>query len=200
MVLPLLLATRNPDKVEELRKILEPCGFVLHSMAAFKDFPETVEDRDSIAGNAIKKALEGARHSGMLCLADDTGLFVDALDGAPGIYSARYAGEGCSYQDNRRKLLIQMEAVSDRKARFQTAMALADRHGLVSVVYGTVEGKITSMELGDNGFGYDSIFEVEGSCQTYAQMTDEEKNYISHRGLAVGEMLPLLKRILNQNE
>jgi XTP/dITP diphosphohydrolase len=197
MNIPLLLASRNPDKVQELKELLKPFNITLHSMLDFPDLPETIEDADTIFGNAMKKAIEGTGHTGMLCLADDTGMFVDALDGAPGVYSARWAGEACSYQDNRRKILLQMEGIANRSARFETALALADRNGLISVVSGVVKGQITEYERGENGFGYDSIFEVEGTHQTYAELDDSQKNHISHRGLAVREMLPILKRILN---
>jgi XTP/dITP diphosphohydrolase len=124
-------------------------------------------------------------------------MFVNALSGAPGVYSARWAGEKCSYADNRRKVLMQMESIPDRKAKFETALALADHNGLISVVSGIVNGKITDFERGDNGFGYDSIFEVEGLHKTYAELDDATKNRISHRGLAIREMLPILRRILN---
>lgn len=192
---PLLLSTRNPDKVKELRKLLAPIGVTVHSMEAFPGCPETIEDKDSIYGNAIKKACEGASYSGMICLADDTGLFIDALGGKPGVYSARWAGPGATYQDNRRKILIQMEGISERRAYFRTAMALADASGLISVVQGEVAGFITEIERGDAGFGYDSIFEVEGTGKTFAEMSDEEKNHLSHRGLALMEILPILQRI-----
>jgi XTP/dITP diphosphohydrolase len=193
---PLLISTHNPDKVREFREILAPLGITVHSMLDFPGSPETVEDRDTIHGNAIKKAIEGARYTGMLCLADDTGLFVAALDGAPGVYSARWAGEDCRYEDNRRKVLQQMQGKDERSAYFETAMALADHQGLISVVSGKVKGKITESERGDSGFGYDSIFEVEGRNKTYAEMRDDEKNLISHRSLAIGEILPLLKTYL----
>lgn len=173
-----------------------PFGIALHSIGDFLDYPETVEDRDTIYGNAIKKAIEGARFTGMPALADDTGLFIPALDGNPGVLSARWAGEGCSYQDNREKILLQMRGEENREAFFETAVALADRSGLISVVSGKVRGYITKIERGEGGFGYDSIFEVEGLGKTYAQMNDEQKNRLSHRALATGAMLPLLKRIL----
>jgi XTP/dITP diphosphohydrolase len=194
---PLLISSRNPDKVQEFREILAPFGITLHSMLDFPQIPSTVEDADTIHGNAIKKAIEGAAFTRMLCLADDTGMFINALSGAPGVYSARWAGENCSYADNRRKILLQMDGIAERSASFETALALADYSGLISVVTGCVKGKITIYERGENGFGYDSIFEVEGMQKTYAELDDAEKNRISHRGLAIREMLPILKRILN---
>lgn len=200
MNIPLLLSSRNPDKVQEFREILSPFNIILHSLLDFPDIPETVEDADTIHRNAIKKAMEGAKRTGMLCIADDTGLFIDALNGDPGVYSARWAGENCSYQDNRRKILLQMEGINGRDARFETALVLGDATGLISVVTGVVKGRISLYERGDMGFGYDSIFEVEGRRCTYAEMADEEKNRISHRALAIREMMPTLKRILDIQE
>ncbi|MCK9557295.1 MAG: RdgB/HAM1 family non-canonical purine NTP pyrophosphatase [Candidatus Cloacimonetes bacterium] len=200
MNISLLLSSRNPDKLQEYKEILSPFNIVLHSLLDFPDAPETTEDKDTIHGNAIKKAMEGSRFTGMLCIADDSGLFIDALNGDPGVYSARWAGEGCSYQDNRRKILLQMEGLDNRAARFETALALADSTGLISVVCGVVKGQITLYERGDMGFGYDSIFEVEGRNRTYAELSDKEKNSISHRGLAIREMLPTLKRMLDIQE
>lgn len=169
-------------------------------MIDFPDLPDTVEDQHSIFGNAMKKAFEGARLTEMLCLADDTGLFIDALGGAPGIYSARYAGEQCSYKDNLRKVLLQMQDFQDRAARFETAVALADPTGIISVVSGLVRGQICRYEQGENGFGYDSIFEVESYHKTYAEMDNESKNRISHRGLALREMMPVLLRVVRINQ
>jgi XTP/dITP diphosphohydrolase len=199
MAFPLLLASRNPDKIAELKAILEPHQIRIHTMLDFPDLPDTIEDQDSIFGNAMKKALEGARLTGMLCLADDTGLFIDALEGAPGVYSARYAGEECSYRDNVRKVLLQLQEADNRNAYFETAVALADPTGIISVVSGCVRGHIASYEQGENGFGYDSIFMVEGTNKTYAEMNNEEKNRISHRSLATREILPILLRVLRIN-
>lgn len=197
---PLLLSSRNPDKIRELKDILAPLNISVHSMMDFPTLPETVEDQDTIFGNAMKKAIEGARHTGMLCLADDTGLFIDALNGDPGVYAARFAGENCSYQDNRLKVLLMMTGKSERSATFRTAIALADPNGVISVVTGEVRGQIATEERGDQGFGYDNIFVVEGQNRTYSEMDIESKNRISHRALATQEILPILKRILNINE
>ncbi len=192
----LFFSSRNLDKVRELREILIPYRIALHSMRDFADCPETVEDRNSIYGNAIKKAIEGAKFSGMPALGDDTGLFITALKGNPGIFSARWAGEGASYQDNRAKILLEMQGLKLREAYFETAVALADNSGLISVVSGKVRGSITEDERGESGFGYDSIFEVEGLDKTFAQLSDEQKNHLSHRALAMEAILPILKRIL----
>ena len=197
---PLFLASKNPDKIAEVQAILGVHQVVLHTMLDFPDFPDTVEDQPSIFGNAIKKAMEGARTSGMLSMADDTGLFIEALGNAPGVFSARYAGDQCSYRDNIRKVLLQMQDMNNRQAYFETAVALADPTGLISVVSGRVRGEISKFEEGSNGFGYDSIFLVEGYFKTYAQMNNEEKNRISHRSLAIKEILPVLQRVLKVNK
>ncbi len=197
MKAPLFFSSRNLDKVRELREILLPYRIALHSMRDFADCPETVEDGDTIYANAIKKAIEGAKFAGMPALGDDTGLFIAALNKDPGILSARWAGEGCSYQDNCDKILLQMQGQENREAYFETAVALADRSGLISVVSGKVRGKITRSERGESGFGYDSIFEVEGLGKTYAQMNDAQKNQLSHRALAIEAIVPLLKRIFD---
>ena len=132
----------------------------------------------------------------MLCVADDTGLFVDALDGAPGVFAARYAGEGCSYRDNRLKLLSELQGTTNRGARFATCVALAAPDGLLAIAEGSVAGIISTQERGDNGFGYDAVFEVGDTGLTYAQMDDSRKNLISHRGLALRNLLPVLGSLL----
>lgn len=193
----MLLASRNPDKIQELRELLSALNVSLHSMLDFPTIPDVVEDHDTIFGNAMKKAIHGAQLTGMLCIADDTGLFVDALNGEPGVYSARYAGESCSYLDNRRKLMFKMQDQEVRSARFCTAIALADPKGIVAVVSSTVEGEIVEFERGSNGFGYDNAFEVQGLGKTYAEMSDDEKNRCSHRSFAIQKILPILKRVLD---
>jgi len=199
-MLPLIVATRNPDKVRELKKLLSRLNLSVHSLLDFPSIPSVVEDRDSIAGNAMKKALFGAKETGMLCLADDTGLFIEALDDAPGVYSARYAGTNCSYLDNRRKVLIQMEGQTNRAAHFDTAIALANEEGIIAIVSASVRGMICEFERGTQGFGYDNLFEPEGLCKTYAELSEEEKNLYSHRSLAIKKILPVLERIVqNRN-
>lgn len=195
MIRELLIASNNRDKLVELKSLLGALPYRLFCLQDFPELPATIEDRDTIAGNAMKKALEAAKGSGMLALADDTGLFIIALDNAPGVYAARYAGEQCSYADNRHKVLSLMQGISDRRASFRTAVALAAPDGIIAVVEGVVEGKITESERGASGFGYDSIFEVEGL--TYAEMDDDAKNRISHRGAAIDKIIPVLQRLSN---
>jgi len=161
-------------------------------MDDFPKFPPTVEDRDTIEGNAMKKALEMAKLSGMLCLADDTGLFIDALDGAPGVYAARFAGEGCSYHDNRVKALQLLEGITQRKAEFRTAMALAAPDGIISFQIGKVTGSIAYEEKGEAGFGYDSIFIVDSLQRSFGELSDSEKHSVSHRGRVLRAMLPVI--------
>lgn len=194
----LLIATHNPDKLVEIRKILGDLPCELVSLADYPELPPTVEDRDTIEGNAMKKALEASRATGLLCLADDTGLFIKALDNAPGVFAARFAGEDCSYRDNRIKALTLLEGVTDRYAEFRTAAAFAASDGIISLQLGVVKGSIATEEKGDNGFGYDAVFIVESLGRTYAELTDEEKNQISHRALALKAMLPILQRLTDE--
>lgn len=192
----LLIASNNPDKIAEIRGLLAGLEVELLSLHDFPDLPPTVEDRETIAANAMKKALEAARNTGLPCLADDTGLFIQALNGEPGVFAARFAGEQCSYKDNREKALKLLEGISDRSAEFRTCVALAAPDGIIAVKEGVMPGTITTEERGANGFGYDSIFAPEGGELTYAEMSDAAKNEISHRGRALRLMLPLLRDII----
>ncbi|MDD2332217.1 MAG: RdgB/HAM1 family non-canonical purine NTP pyrophosphatase [Candidatus Cloacimonetes bacterium] len=189
----LLIATGNPDKLIEIKDLLAGLKVEILSLKDFPELPEVIEDQDSIEGNAMKKAYEIAQATGHFCLADDTGLFIEALDGAPGVFAARYAGEECSYADNRTKLLKEMDGKRNRKAEFRTAIALASPRGIMSVQEGRVAGLITDEERGAEGFGYDSIFEIEALGKTYAELELETKNKLSHRGLALMQMLPVLQ-------
>lgn len=193
---PIFFSSHNPDKVQEVQHILAPYGIKIYSKIDYPALPDTIEDREDIYGNAIKKAMEGAFYTRMLSLADDTGLFIEAMKGAPGVLSARWAGNGCSYRDNRLLVLKQMEGIEGREAVFETAMALANANGLIGIVKGQVQGLITREERGENGFGYDNIFEIRGIKKTYAELEDAEKNRISHRAYALQNMIPILKRVL----
>jgi len=139
----LLIATRNKDKIIEIREILKDLDLEIISAFDIPGMPDVIEDRDTIKGNAIKKAEECAAFSGLLALADDTGLFVDALDGAPGVYAARYAGENCSYKDNRDKMLKEMNGKDNRVAQFRTVVAFASPTGIITTAEGKVDGEIT---------------------------------------------------------
>jgi len=183
----LILATQNRDKVREMSRLCADLPVRVVSAADLPEAPDVVEDGDTLEANALKKARETAAACGGMCLADDTGLEVDALGGAPGVYSARYAGEDVSYEDNWRKLLRELDGVPEarRTARFRTVMALVDpRDGTEFTVEGALEGRILSSPSGEGGFGYDPVFLVPELDRTLAEMDLAEKNTISHRGRA----------------
>lgn len=181
----LLIATRNSHKLEEIRRIFDFSGLEVLSAFDFPEIPDVVEDGDTLEENARKKAREMALATGLWALADDSGLEVDALDGAPGVYSARYAGEDCSYADNNTKLLRELDGASSRLARFRTVMALSDPQGAVETVEGVCPGKIIETLRGEHGFGYDPLFVPEGFSKTFAELSSAEKNKISHRARAL---------------
>lgn len=181
----LVLATRNAHKLEEIRAVFDFQGLDVLSAFDFPDIPDVVEDADTFEGNAIKKAVEIARATGCWALADDSGLEVDALDGAPGVYSARYAGEPCSYEANNEKLLCELAGKEGRAARFRTVIALSDPKGNANTVKGECPGQIIDELRGTNGFGYDPLFVPDGYSQTFAELDSETKNRISHRARAL---------------
>jgi len=181
----LILATRNPGKVAELDARLSGLGIDLVSASGVTGAPEVDEDRDTLRGNAEKKALALFGHTGEASLADDTGLEVDALGGAPGVHSARFAGPDADDAANRQRLLAELADHTDRSARFRTVLAFADASG-VHFFDGVCEGTIAPEASGDGGFGYDSIFvPADGDGRTFAEMSGDEKNEISHRGRAL---------------
>lgn len=180
-----VLATANPDKAQEIRAILEGLQVTLLPRPA--DVPEVIEDGETLEDNALLKARALCEATGMAAIADDTGLFVDALNGAPGVYSARYAGERATYADNCAKMLGELAGVpsEQRSARFRTVAAVAYPDGSWFVVDGEVEGKIAESPRGENGFGYDPIFMPEGARgRSMAELTPDEKHALSHRGNA----------------
>ena len=176
------LATGNRHKVDEIRAALGT-GWELKTLADFPDLSEPVEDGDTLEANAMIKAHVLHAHTGGLAVADDTGLMVDALHGAPGVFSARYAGSGCTYQDNVIKMLREMNAVAKelRTARFETVIAVVEADGREHVFRGVCHGRITNAQRGESGFGYDPIFEVDGLARTFAELSMSEKNQHSHR-------------------
>jgi XTP/dITP diphosphohydrolase len=177
------LATGNLKKLEEISRITGGMGITLRTLTEFPDCPEVVEDADTFEGNALKKAREISAHTGLAALADDSGLEVDALDGSPGVFSARYAGQEATDADNVRKLLAELSSVTgDRSARFRCVIALALPDGTEEVFDGSVEGRIGTEEHGHNGFGYDPVFFPEGHERTFAEMDASEKDSMSHRG------------------
>ena len=194
----LVLATRNQDKVREISEILKiEDGIELLSLHNYPDAPDVVEDGKTYEENAIKKASTLAEYTGHLTIADDSGLEVDALDGAPGVHSARYAGENASDRDRVVKLLDALQNVpGDRRSgRFICAMAIADPLAQVLVVRGVCEGRIIRMPRGTEGFGYDPVFVPVGYDKTFAELGDEIKNQISHRAKALDEAKKLLSEI-----
>ena len=181
----LVIATRNAHKLEEIRDIFDFQSLEVLSAFDFPDIPDVVEDGDTFEANAIKKAVEIAKATGCWAMADDSGLEVDALGGAPGVYSARYAGEPCSYSNNNEKLLRELAGKSDRSARFRTVVALSDPDGNVRTQEGACPGIIIEELRGINGFGYDPLFVPNGYSETFAELDPQVKNRISHRARAL---------------
>ena len=181
-----VLATANPHKAQEMRDILTALGFDV--LARPEDAPDVDETSETLEGNALLKAQALASATGEPALADDTGLFVDALDGRPGVYSARYAGRSASDADNVEKLLAELDGVPDtmRVARFRSVIAVAYPDGGSFTVEGLLEGSIAKSPRGSEGFGYDPVFVPAGaSGRTLAELTAEQKNELSHRGRAL---------------
>ncbi|ADI02796.1 MAG TPA: XTP/dITP diphosphatase [Syntrophothermus lipocalidus] len=183
----LVLATRNGKKLQELKQLLDGMGVEMLSLEQFPEVPEVEEDGETFAENAIKKARTIAEVTGMVTLADDSGLEVDALGGSPGVHSARFAGEHGDDAANNAKLMDLMRGVPEEKrgARFRCVVAVAVPWGEVHLAEGTCEGKIAHEPRGDWGFGYDPLFVVEGYGRTMAELPPEVKNSISHRGRAL---------------
>jgi XTP/dITP diphosphohydrolase len=177
----LLIATRNPDKLGEIRAILQAPGLALVSAADIPGLPEVEETGRTLEENAALKARTLACRAGLWALADDSGLEVDVLGGAPGVRSARYAGPEADYRANNLKLLKALEGKSDRRARFRCVMALSDPAGRCACVEGACEGVIVEAPRGREGFGYDPLFQPDGHRLTFAEMPPEEKNRLSHR-------------------
>lgn len=190
----IVLASRNEHKIEELKATLADLPVELVSALDYPQLEEVEEDKPTLEGNAVKKAEYVYRETGLPALADDTGLEVDALDGRPGVFSARYAGENATYQDNVNKLLDEIEGVpsEDRGAQFRTVAALVSDKGIFTFE-GICRGVILEEERGDKGFGYDPIFRPEDYKQTFAELDAKVKNKISHRGKAIQKFYDWLK-------
>jgi XTP/dITP diphosphohydrolase len=197
-----VVATQNPDKLREIEAILDDLDVDLVSLADFERIPDVVEDGKTVEENALKKARTIRDATGFCALADDTGLEVDALGGAPGVYSARYAGPDGDYRANNKKLLAEMADVPDeeRTARFRCVMALALTPDVgpagtgAFVAEGILEGRITRENRGAGGFGYDPVFEVPHLGKTLAEVGTEVKNTLSHRYRALVEIREILLR------
>lgn len=189
----IVCASANPHKVEELARLL-PAWVDL--VARPSDIGDIEEDAPTLEGNAIIKAVEIANHASEWAIADDTGLEVDALNGAPGVRSARFAGEQATDAENRALLLVKLDGVQNRSARFRTVVALVSSKGDIHFVGGECAGTIAELESGDGGFGYDSLFiPLGGDGRTFAEMTGPEKDAVSHRGRALAQIPDLLARI-----
>ncbi len=191
----LLIATQNKHKVEELTRLMQAYAIEVVSLLEYPEIGEIIEDGDTLEANALIKAKAGFAHCGIPTIADDTGLAVDALNGAPGVYAARYAGENVTYDDNVQKMLNEMFDVpqGQRQAQFQTAAVFYDGNKTVSA-RGEVHGMITTERQGDSGFGYDPIFYIPEKKKTYAQMDLEEKNNLSHRKRAFAKLIDQLSQ------
>ncbi len=188
-----VLATANPHKAVEMRDVLEPLGVELLDRPT--EVPDVEETGETLEENALLKARALVAATGHAAIADDTGLFVDALDGRPGVRSARYAGETASYDDNVTKLLGEMEGVETRTARFITVIAVAYPDGVTVCVEGVLEGTIARTRAGDQGFGYDPVFiPSDAGGKTLAELTPQEKNATSHRARALRALVEELSR------
>ncbi len=200
----LILATNNDDKIREMSALLADLDITLKTRRDFDSFPDIEETGSTLQENAILKARGISSTFGLPALADDSGLEVDALNGAPGIFSARFSGPEATYQSNCQKLLEDLTGISTEKrtARFRCVIAIAwgeDTNNL-DIAEGTVEGLISEEQLGEGGFGYDSVFYYPPTNQTFAQISESEKNRISHRGLALQKARKMLARRLTPRQ
>lgn len=189
-----VFATRNPGKLSEVRSILGD-GIRLRGLDEFSGLPEVIEDGETFRANAIKKATAICRHLGLPTIADDSGLVVDALDGAPGVRSARFAGDNACDRSNNEKLLNLLRGIPEerRTARFRCVLAVAHPDGRVYTTEGACEGMITEIPRGDQGFGYDPVFFVPELAGTFAEVGSEVKNTVSHRAKALQALKTLLR-------
>lgn len=187
----LVIASKNEHKIVEILDVLDSIGLDVE-LVREAEWPDVEETEATLEGNALLKARSVRAETGFAVVADDTGLEVDALDGAPGVRSARFSGAEATYEGNVDKLLDVMEGVVDRAARFRTVMVLIDDRGEELVVHGVMEGSITTERCGDNGFGYDPVFLV--GDRTFAEMPTSEKNAISHRAQALRALAEELAR------
>ena len=188
----LVFATNNPNKLSEIRDLV-PTGIEILSLKDINCKEELPETNPSLEGNALQKAKYVFDNYGFNCFSDDTGLEIDALNGEPGVYSARYAGEDCKSEDNMNLVLEKLEGINNRTAKFRTVIALII-DGKETLFEGECKGSITRNKSGVEGFGYDPIFTPKGFNLTFAEMNKDEKGAISHRGKAVKELVAFLYR------
>jgi len=196
MRIPLVLATRNEGKTEEIRALLAEFPVDIKNLTDFGPTPAIEEDGETFEDNAVKKARFIAKILGFPALADDSGLMVEALGNAPGVRSARYAGEGVTDADNNAKLLSELENVENRNAAFECVIAIAVPWGPALIYEGRCDGVIAHKEVGTKGFGYDPIFYYPPLQKTFAQLSTEEKNEVSHRGEALRQLRDEFDKVL----
>lgn len=192
----MVLATRNQGKLKEFQEILRDFPVEIRSLQDFGPIPEVVEDGLTFDDNAYKKAAFTAKVLGLPAIADDSGLVVEALDGAPGVYSARYAGENATDQDNIDRLLKELEGKPNRKAAFECVISIAVPSGPALTYEGRCEGEIINEPRGTGGFGYDPVFYYPGFGKTFAEAGMAEKNQVSHRGKALAELVAEFDKVL----
>jgi len=192
---PLVLATRNSGKISEFKALFKEADIEIKSLDDFGPIPPVVEDGETFEENAVKKARFTARVLGLPALADDSGLTVKALDGEPGIFSARYAGEDATDRENNVRLLERMQRIEKRDAAFVCILAIAVPRGPALIYEGTCQGLITRESAGEQGFGYDPVFYYPPLKKTFAQLSKEEKNRVSHRGKAMSELKGELDKV-----
>jgi XTP/dITP diphosphohydrolase len=192
----LVIATTNAGKTAEIRALLKDFPITIKNLSDFGPIPPVVEDGDTFEDNAYKKASFTARVLGLPALADDSGLVVDALDGAPGVLSARYGGEGASDADRCSKLLTALEGAADRRAAFECVISIAVPTGPALTYDGRCEGEILKTPAGENGFGYDPVFFYAPMQRSFAQLSREEKGQVSHRGKALQEICAEFDKVL----
>lgn len=189
----ILLASGNPDKLLELQQLCKNSDVEVIAISEILPDWDVEETGVTLLENALLKASSASAEAGMPCIADDTGLFVDVLGGAPGVYSARFAGTACTYDDNVRKLLRNMYGESNRNAEFRTSAVYVDSSGTKVMASGEVKGRITLKPVGSHGFGYDAVFHSVELKKTFAECSAEEKNNISHRAQAITLLIEELK-------
>lgn len=193
---PLVIATRNKGKVAEFKELLKDFDLEVRGLDDFGPIPEVVEDGKSFEENALKKARFTAKALGLPALSDDSGLVVKSLGGAPGVYSARYAGQSGDDEANNKKLLRAMEGISDRQAEFVCVIAIAVPRGPALIYEGRCQGEILFQPRGRGGFGYDPVFYYPPLGKTFAELSLEEKNKVSHRGKAMRELKAEFHKVL----
>ncbi|MBU1137994.1 MAG: XTP/dITP diphosphatase [Proteobacteria bacterium] len=188
MVTILVLATTNKNKIKEFQELVKDFPIEIRSVGDFGPIPECIEDGETFDDNAYKKALHTAKILGLPSIADDSGLEVEALNGAPGVYSARYAGESATDEENCKKLLQEMAGKENRKAAFKCVLSIAVPSGPALTYEGSCEGVILEEKRGESGFGYDPLFFYEPFNKTFAECNMKEKNEVSHQGKALAQM------------